>query len=178
MCVFGQTSPPTKASPAPFVSTMALWSMSTTGNVVTLSPVVGNRGQRFLNSLLSLPQHVKLFTLPCLRGYIVICRETFRSLKVMCFSIKSGDTDKVCCCYQEVNYCKHYIFLSNTNTSLCVLTGRQYIFWNLTSIRPFILNKHFHTMKLSVRLDVLLESCLSTRLSSPSARATRGTRSS
>lgn len=30
--------PPTKASPAPFVSTMSFWSMSRTGNMVTLSP--------------------------------------------------------------------------------------------------------------------------------------------
>lgn len=35
--------PPTKASPAPLVSTMAFWSMSTTGNMVTVSPVVKTR---------------------------------------------------------------------------------------------------------------------------------------
>jgi len=32
--------PPTKASPAPFVSTISFWSMSKTGNTVTFSPVV------------------------------------------------------------------------------------------------------------------------------------------
>lgn len=32
--------PPTKASPAPLVSTILFWSMSKTGNMVTFSPVV------------------------------------------------------------------------------------------------------------------------------------------
>lgn len=36
---FSRTVPPTKASPAPLVSTISLWSISRTGNVSTLSPV-------------------------------------------------------------------------------------------------------------------------------------------
>lgn len=32
--------PPTKASPAPLVSTISFWSMSKTGNMVTFSPAV------------------------------------------------------------------------------------------------------------------------------------------
>lgn len=49
--------PPTKASPAPFVSTMWFWSMSRTGNIVTLSPANETQKKVQLDCITTLEAH-------------------------------------------------------------------------------------------------------------------------